>query len=97
MLCWQQDMPLAMEAPIFLFIILIKVGNSTTLQQANDVLREILVENIGDGTELMEADWKEMFQNRCIVMQYDFMITMEEYLSEMRSLKNGQPLEEFDY
>ena len=74
-----------------------QVGNSTTLQQANDVLREILVENIGDSTELMEADWKEMFQNRCIVMQYDFMITMEEYLSEMRSLKNGQPLEEFDY
>lgn len=74
-----------------------QVGNSTTLQQANDVLREILVENIGGSTELIDVDWKEIFQNRCIVMQYDFMITMEEYLSEMRSLKNGQSLEEFDY
>ncbi len=75
-----------------------QVGTSTTLQQANDVLREILVENIGGGSpELMHVDWKAILQNRCIIMQYDFMITMEEYLSEMRSLKNGQALDEFDY
>lgn len=28
-----------------------------------------------------------MLQNKCIVMQYDFMINMDDYLEGMRSLK----------
>ena len=50
------------------------------LEKANDVLQEILAENIGESTELEKADWKEMLQNKCIVMQYDFMISMDDYL-----------------
>lgn len=74
-----------------------KVGSSDMLEKANDVLQEILAENIGESTELEKADWKEMLQNKCIVMQYDFMINMDDYLAGMRSLKNGQDLESFDY
>ena len=46
-----------------------KVGSSDMLEKANDVLQEILAENIGESTELEKADWKEMLQNTCIVMQ----------------------------
>ncbi|WP_278873017.1 hypothetical protein [Anaerotignum lactatifermentans] len=74
-----------------------KVGSSDMLEKANDVLQEILAENIGESTELEKADWKEMLQNKCIVMQYDFMINMDDYLEGMRSLKNGQDLDSFDY
>ena len=74
-----------------------QVGSSDTLQVANTVLQEILAENIGEDTQVMQADWKEILQNRCIVMQYDFMILSEEYLAGMRSLKNAQKLEQFDY
>ena len=74
-----------------------KVGSSDMLEKANDVLQEILAENIGESTELEKADWKEMLQNKCIVMQYDFMIASEEYLENYKDLKTNQKLEQFDY
>lgn len=72
-------------------------GNSATLEIADAVLQEIWSENIGKNIEMLDADWKSMLQNRCIVLDYGFLISMDEYLANIRSLKNGQNLEEFDY
>lgn len=72
-------------------------GNSATLEVADAVLQEIWSENIGKNIEMLEADWKSMLQNRCIVLDYGFLISMDEYLTNIRSLKNGQDLEQFDY
>lgn len=72
-------------------------GNSDTLEIADAVLQEIWSENIGKNIEMLDADWKSMLQNRCIVLDYGFLISMDEYLANIRSLKNGQDLEQFDY
>lgn len=71
-------------------------GSSDALEAANQVLQEILSENIGKSTALIEADWQTMLQKSCMVVQYDFMIPMDDYLANIRSLKNGQPLQSFD-
>ena len=73
-----------------------EVGTSAMLERANRALGEVLSQNDSlpqKGT----ADWKEILQERCIVMQYDFMIASEEYLENYKELKTNQKLEQFDY
>lgn len=71
-------------------------GNSTMLNAANRALEEILAPN-DSSPEKTTADWKEILENRCIVMQYDFMIAGEEYLNSYKNLRSSQRLERFDY
>lgn len=73
-----------------------EVGNSTMLNMANRALGEILSQK-GTSPQKSTADWKEILANRCIVMQYDFMIASEEYLINYKDLKANQKLEQFDY
>lgn len=73
-----------------------QTGTSTLLQQANGVLNEILTEK-DTQTEFVKADWKEILENRCIVMQYDFMVSSDEYLSQYKRLKNNEKMSTFDY
>lgn len=71
-------------------------GSSTMLEAANRALEEILSPN-DSLPEKTTADWKEILEDRCIVMQYDFMIAGEEYLNSYKSLRSSQRLERFDY
>ncbi|MBQ3568935.1 MAG: hypothetical protein IJA25_08385 [Anaerotignum sp.] len=73
-----------------------EVGNSSMLEAANRALGEILNQN-KTAPEKGVADWKEILSNRCIVMQYDFMIASEEYLANYKELKANEKLERFDY
>ncbi len=73
-----------------------EVGTSVMLEKANRVLGEILSQN-DDMPQKTTADWKEILQERCIVMQYDFMIASEEYLEKYKELKTNQKLAQFDY
>ena len=73
-----------------------EVGNSELLGVANRALGEILSQN-KTVPQKGVADWKEILSNRCIVMQYDFMIASEEYLENYRELKANEKLERFDY
>ena len=73
-----------------------EVGNSNLLGTANRALGEILSQNQSVPQKSV-ADWKEILSRRCIVMQYDFMIASEEYLTNYRELKTNQKLERFDY
>lgn len=73
-----------------------EVGNSSMLDMANRALGEILSKK-GAVPQKMTADWKEILANRCIVMQYDFMIASEEYLAQYKDIKPNQRLEQFDY
>lgn len=73
-----------------------EVGNSSMLEAANRVLGEILSRNQTIPQKGV-ADWKEILSNRCIVMQYDFMIASEEYLENYKELKTNEKLERFDY
>ena len=66
------------------------------LDLANRALGEILSQK-ETLPQKSTADWKEILANRCIVMQYDFMIASEEYLANYRELKTNQKLEQFDY
>ena len=71
-------------------------GSSSMLETANGVLREILAQNSG-GSEKKTADWREILEDRCIVMQYDFMIASEEYLERFKNAKSSERLKQFDY
>lgn len=71
-------------------------GSSAMLEAANRALEEILAPS-DTAPEKTTADWKEILEDRCIVMQYDFMIAGEEYLNSYKSLKSSQRLERFDY
>ena len=73
-----------------------EVGNSSMLEAANRVLGEILSQS-QTAPQKSVADWKEILSNRCIVMQYDFMIASEEYLENYKELKTNEKLERFDY
>lgn len=73
-----------------------EVGNSAMLDMANRALGEILSQK-ETAPQKSTADWKEILANRCIVMQYDFMIASEEYLANYKELKTNQKLEQFDY
>lgn len=73
-----------------------EVGNSAMLDLANRALGEILSQK-ETVPQKSTADWKEILANRCIVMQYDFMIASEEYLENYKELKTNQKLEQFDY
>ena len=73
-----------------------EVGNSAMLDMANRALGEILSQN-STTPQKGTADWKEILASRCIVMQYDFMIASEEYLTNYKELKTNQKLEQFDY
>ena len=73
-----------------------EVGNSSMLETANRALGEILSKNQGVPQKSV-AEWKEILSNRCIVMQYDFMIASEEYLEHYKDLKTNEKLERFDY
>ena len=73
-----------------------EVGNSAMLDMANRALGEILSQK-ETVPQKSTADWKEILANRCIVMQYDFMIASEEYLANYKELKTNQKLEQFDY
>lgn len=72
------------------------VGTSMILEKANRALGEILSQN-DHVPQKSTADWKEILQERCIVMQYDFMVASEEYLENYKELKTNQKLERFDY
>lgn len=72
------------------------VGTSDTLELANRALGEILSQGSASA-EKNTADWKEILSGRCIVMQYDFMISSEEYLGDRRDVRTNQRLEQFDY
>lgn len=73
-----------------------EVGNSSILNAANQALGEILNKS-KDAPEKMAADWKEILANRCIVMQYDFMVASEEYLEQYKEWRTEERLEQFDY
>lgn len=73
-----------------------EVGNSAMLNMANRALGEILSQK-ETAPQKSTADWKEILADRCIVMQYDFMIASEEYLANYKELKTNQKLEQFDY
>lgn len=73
-----------------------ETGTSKLLTEANDVLNEILSER-EVVVESMTADWKTILKDRCIVLQYDFMVSAEDYLGNYRKLKNSEKLEDFDY
>ncbi|MDD3393901.1 MAG: hypothetical protein EOM28_00620 [Clostridia bacterium] len=73
-----------------------QTGTSTLLQEANGVLNEILADK-DTQTEFVTANWKEILGNRCIVMQYDFMVSSDEYLSQYKRLKNNEKMSTFDY
>jgi len=70
-------------------------GTSALLQEANGVLNEILSDR-KNKVEFVTADWKEILGGRCIVMQYDFMVSADEYLSQYKKLKNNK-VTSFDY
>ncbi len=72
-----------------------QTGTSTLLQEANGVLNEILSDKKAQ-VEFVTADWKEILGGRCIVMQYDFMVSSDEYLSQYKKLKNNN-VTSFDY
>ena len=72
------------------------VGNSSLLDVANKALGEVLSKK-RETPQKGTADWKEILADRCIVMQYDFMIASEEYLENYRELKTSERLEQFDY
>lgn len=72
------------------------VGESALLETANRALGEIISQNDNIPAK-STADWKEILKDRCIVMQYDFMIASEEYLDYYKNLKSGQRLDRFDY
>ena len=73
-----------------------EVGNSGTLEAANNALGEILSREQTSPHKGV-AEWKEILSKRCIVMQYDFMIAAEEYLENYKELKTNEKLERFDY
>lgn len=73
-----------------------EVGTSGMLETANRALGEILSKNTMP-PQKSTADWKEILANRCIVMQYDFMIASEEYLANYKEMKASERLERFDY
>ena len=72
------------------------VGSSALLTIANDTMGEILSGNSGEAVT-GEADWKEILQSRCLVLQYDFLLSTEEYLESYRKARSAQALEYFDY
>lgn len=72
-----------------------QTGTSTLLQEANVVLNEILSDK-NVQVEYVTADWKEILGEHCIVMQYDFMVSSDEYLSQYKKLKNNN-VTSFDY
>ncbi|WP_312043228.1 hypothetical protein, partial [Anaerotignum sp.] len=72
-----------------------QMGTSALLQEANGVLNEILSDR-KNKVEFVTADWKEILGGRCIVMQYDFMVSADEYLSQYKKLKNNK-VTSFDY
>ena len=72
-----------------------ETGTSTLLQEANAVLNEILSDR-ENKVQFVDADWKEILGSRCIVMQYDFMVSSDEYLSQYKRVKNNT-VTAFDY
>lgn len=73
-----------------------RTGTSALLVEANDVLNEILSEREVE-VAYLTADWKTMLKDRCMVLQYDFMIAADDYLGNYKNLKGGNKLENFDY
>lgn len=73
-----------------------ETGTSSLLQDANGVLNEILTEKENQ-VEFVNADWKEIVGKRCIVMQYDFMVSADEYLNQYKRIKNNDRIDSFDY
>lgn len=73
-----------------------ETGTSSLLNEANGVLNEILSAK-DNQAEFVTADWKEILAKRCIVMQYDFMVSADEYLSDYKRLKNNNKMNSFDY
>ena len=73
-----------------------KTGRSLFLDETNVVLNEILSDREVK-IDKVPADWKEILDNPCIVLQYDFMVNGQEYLSHYQNLKNGEMLDYFDY
>lgn len=73
-----------------------QVGTSAVVEIANEALGEILHQNSTMPSK-STADWKKILQERCLVMQYDFMIASEEYLESYAETKTGNRLERFDY
>ncbi len=73
-----------------------ETGTSTLLQEANDVLNEVLSDNEKQ-MDVVTADWKGILGERCVVMQYDFMVSTDEYLSQYKKLKNNDKMDSFDY
>ncbi|WP_313526560.1 hypothetical protein [Anaerotignum sp.] len=73
-----------------------ETGTSSLLKEANGVLNEILSDKENQ-VEFVTADWKEILGKRCIVMQYDFMVSSSEYLSQYKRLKNNGKIDSFDY
>lgn len=73
-----------------------RVGTSTVVEIANEALGEILRQN-DTMPPKSTADWKKILQERCLVMQYDFMVASEEYLESYAETKAGNRLERFDY
>ncbi len=73
-----------------------ETGTSSLLKEANGVLNEILSDKENQ-VEFVTADWKEILGKRCIVMQYDFMVSSSEYLSQYKRMKNNGKIDSFDY
>ncbi|KXL51819.1 hypothetical protein CLNEO_27910 [Anaerotignum neopropionicum] len=73
-----------------------EIGTSSLLQEANGVLNEILSEK-DNQVDFLTADWKEILGKRCMVMQYDFMVSADEYLSQYKRAKNSDKMDSFDY
>ncbi|WP_352399509.1 hypothetical protein [Anaerotignum sp.] len=73
-----------------------ETGTSSLLQEANGILNEILSDKENQ-VEFVTADWKEILGKRCIVMQYDFMVSADEYLNQYKRLKSNGRLDSFDY
>ncbi len=70
-------------------------GGSALLDIANNTLNEIL-RNVSEA-ERITADWERILENRAMVLQYDFLVSMEAYLPNYNSLKQAQTLDSFDY
>lgn len=73
-----------------------QTGTSALLQEANGILNEILSDK-DNQVEFITADWKEILGKRCIVLQYDFMVSADEYLSQYKRWKRNDKLGSFDY
>lgn len=73
-----------------------ETGQSLFLEETNSLLNEILLDkNIDFSDE--PIFWKEILSKPSVTMQYDFLITGEDYLKQYSNLKNSQLPKDFDY